>query len=123
MSSGTPPAVAAPKATDDTDAKSPFKYVKLVGESYKGIDQVTGEFLNLIEGDVARVSDAKAAQLAKDFPKDFKASTKSEFEKSNEDRSRRSKALEEKVRAREKKQAVSERERAKDEDDEDGDES
>lgn len=96
------------------------QYLKLTSDAYKGTDHETGEFLNLIRGDVARVSAPKATQLLKDFPKEWKKSDKAEYEKAAEDRSRRSRELEQEIKAREKRQAIDDRDREKDEEEEEG---
>lgn len=118
MSSGSPRPAIVP-ATDEQPEKGKFVYLELTHEAYKGTDPGTGEFLNLIRGDVARVSPAKSAQLLRDYPKQFKRSDRNAFERMEEDRSRRSKKLEEELRAKEKAAALGERQQAINSDDDD----
>lgn len=45
-------------------------------KEYRGSDPETGEDFHLLEGESREVSDAKAEQLERDFPDDFKIGTK-----------------------------------------------
>ena len=112
-------AAAAAVATDSSK-KSGGTFLMLVGDDhYKGQDPGTGEFLHLIRGDVASVSPQKAAQLTRDYPKLFRKATEADFLASTEDRSKRQKALAEKLKADEKRAAANDRTRAIDDDDDD----
>lgn len=115
---------AAAAAADAPKSKHSHVYLKLVGEQhYKGTDPEDGTFLNMIRGDVARMSAAKAEQVQRDFPKDFKTATEAEFKRNEDDRSKRAADLAKELKEREKRNAVDDRQRAIDHDDDGDDES
>lgn len=117
---GAPAAAAAATPAAPAAAKDGLVFLKLVGDThYKGTDQGTGEFLHLIKGDVARVSEIKAAQVTKDFPGLFAESDAAEFKKAQAERDKRSKELAEKVEKEEKRKAAAARTQAMEDDDED----
>jgi hypothetical protein len=98
-------ATADPKEAD-------FEYVEFLGEAYKGNDQVTGDFLNCVRGDVVRCSHRKRAQLKADFPAEWRKSDRDAYDKAAESRQKRSAALAAKIVAEEGKRAKEEKVRA-----------
>jgi hypothetical protein len=95
----------------------PKAFVKCIAEAYRGMDQGTGEFLNLADGDVAQVSIEKAEQVLRDFPNEFEQATAEQFRKAEASRAGRARAKAEAVKKREEAQAQKERRRAIDDDD------
>ena len=48
-----------------------MKKLKFKGKAYNGTDPETNEWLAVLTGEVVTVSDVKAEQLKRDFPKDW----------------------------------------------------